>query len=208
MSREIVIVARNTGGARVSLMVEGSRVGMKTQKFEPSFNSGYLNALELVTITLEQALEHGIGDITIFTLSNVTNAIRRYYKTKSAVKLLKLDDEEEEMQKVFELFVEGKSGEMSEEEQELWSRFIPAEYECSEAGLIKTIRNAYSGEYLEKMEADIAELEEEAKEKGIRPRYGQRERFKKRITLAHRKAWELVPEASHAEEYFEIEDVF
>lgn len=207
MSREIVIVARNTGGARVSLMVEGSRVGMKAQEFKPSFDSGYLNALELVTLTLEQAVEHNISDITIFTLGNVANAIARYYKTKSAVEILKLD-EEEEMNKVFELFVKNKNGKMSEEEQELWSRFIPAEYACAKAGLIKTIRNVYSGEYLEKMEKDIEELEAEAKEKGIRPRFGQRERFKKRITLAHRKAWELVPEASHAEEYFEIEDVF
>ena len=208
MAREIIIVARNTGGARVSLMVEGGRVGMKSQSFDPSYSSGYLNALELVTLTLEQAIEHGIGDISIFTLSNVSNAISRYYKTKNAVKLLNLDSEEEEMNKVLELFIENKNGNMSEEEQELWARFIPAEYACSEAGLIKTIRNVYSGEYLEKMEKDIENLEKEAKEKGIRPRFGQRERFKKRITLAHRKAWELVPEASPEEEYFEIEDVF
>lgn len=208
MTKEVVIVARNTGGARVSLTVNGARVGMKAQEFEPSYESGYLNALELVTLTLEQSAEHGIKDVTIFTLSNVTNAISRYFKTKSAVKLLNLDSEEEEMNKVFELFVKNKNGEMSEEEQELWSRFIPAEYACSEAGLIKTIRSVYSGEYLEKMEKDIEELEAEAKEKGVHPRFGQRERFKKRITLAHRKAWELVPEASHTEEYFEIEDVF
>ena len=63
MAREIIIVARNTGGARVSLMVEGSRIGMKTQEFDPSYSSGYLNALELVTITLEQAIEHGIATL-------------------------------------------------------------------------------------------------------------------------------------------------
>lgn len=206
MSKEVIIVARNTGGARVSLTVNGARVGMKAQEFEPSYESGYLNALELVTLTLEQAVEHNIGDITIFTLSNVANAVNRYYKTKSAVKLLKLGSEEE-MQKVFELFVKNKGSEMSEEEQELWSRFIPAEYACAESGLVKTIRNVYSQSYLDKMEKDIEELEAEAKEKGIRPRYGQREHFKKRITLAHRKAWELVPEAP-LEEYFEIEDVF
>lgn len=207
MAREVIIVARSTGGARVSLVIQGTRVGMKAQEFDPSFDSGYLNALELVVMTMEQAVEHGIKDITIFTLSNVANAVARYFKTKSAVKLLKLD-EEEEMQKAFELFVENKNGGMSEEEQELWRRFIPAEYACSEEGLLKQIRSIYTNEYLEKMEADLVELEAEAKEKGIRPRYGQRERFKKRITLAHRKAWELVPEVSHAEEYFEIEDVF
>jgi len=60
------------------------------------------------------------------------------------------------MNKVLELFIENKNGNMSEEEQELWARFIPAEYACPEAGLIKTIRNVYSGDYLQKMERDIA----------------------------------------------------
>lgn len=206
MAREVIIVARSTGGARVSLVIQGTRVGMKAQEFDPSFDSGYLNALELVVMTMEQAVEHGIKDITIFTLSNVANAVARYFKTKSAVKLLKLD-EEEEMNKVFELFVENKNGGMSEEEQKIWSRFIPAEYACSGEGLLKQIRSIYTNEYLEKMEADLENIEAEAREKGIRPRYGQREHFKKRITLAHRKAWELVPEAP-LEEYFEIEDVF
>lgn len=208
MAREIIIVARGTGSARVSLVTQGARVGMKAQEFDPSFDSGYLNALELVVMTMEQAVENNISDISIFTLSNVTNAVNRYYKTKSAVQLLKLD-EEQEMQKVFELFVENKGSEMSEEEQELWSRFIPAEYACSETNLIKTIRNVYSQSYLDKMEADLAEIEKEAQEKGVKPRYGQRERFKKRITVAHRKAWELIPDAEQGiDDFYEIEDVF
>lgn len=205
MAREVVIVARNTGGARVSIKTLGARVGYKAQEFEPSYDSGYLNALELVTLTLEQSAEHGIKDVTIFTLSNVANAVARYFKTKSAVKLLKLD-EEEEMNKVFELFVENKNGGMSEEEQEIWSRFIPAEYACSEEGLLKQIRSIYSQDYLEKMENDLKELEEKAGENGV-VRMTARDRFKQRITKAHREAWELVPDYEE-DDIFEIEDVF
>lgn len=206
MAREVVIVARNTGGARVSIKTSGAKVGFKAQEFEPSYESGYLNALELVTLTLEQGVEHNIKDVTIFTLSNVANAVARYYKVKSAVSILKLD-EEETMQKTFELFVEGKNGEMSEEEQEIWSRFIPAEFACAEGGLLKQIRSIYSQDYLEEMEGDLAELEEEAKGKGVVARFNARDRFKQRITKAHRKAWELVPDYEEADE-FEIEDVF
>lgn len=206
MSREVIIVGKGSGSARVSVLTKGGRVGYKAKEFDPIQESGYLNALDTVTFTLEQSVEGNIGDVTIFTLGNVANAVARYHKCRTAVELLKLEAEEE-MQKVFELFVESKTTEMTEEEQEIWSRFIPAEYASREDKLIKEIRSIYTGDYLDKMQTDLDLIAEEAKEKGVVPRMTATDRFKERIIKAHRDAWDLVPEFEGGGD-LKIEDAF
>ncbi len=204
MARDVIIVARATGSARVSVLSQGGKVGYKSTQFEPSHDGGYLNALDLVSYTLEQSVENKIEGVTVFTLSNVANAVKRYYSCKKAISTLKLETEES-MAKTFDLFVEGKSTEMGEKEQEAWKRFTEAEFYASEAGLLKEIRSIYTGAYVQKMQDDLDKVVEEAGKTGV-IKFNARDSFKKRIIKAHKDAWDLVPGGE--EEEVEITDAF
>jgi hypothetical protein len=215
--RNVIIVGRNTGSARVSVrkkLIDGEMSNFYAEaKFEPTHENGYLNCLATLTHTLEETVKGSIKDVTIFTLGNLTKAIGRYYKCKEAVKVLKLE-EQEAVQKTFELFVEnksevGKKEDMSEEEQAIWAEFVPFEFEATKEGLLKEIRAIYTSDYIDKMEADLEALYTPGVDGIVIPltrKEKEVKAYKQMIIPAHRKAWDLV--AQYLEEETDVETAF
>ena len=179
---DIAIVANSTGVSRGAMNLEKRKI--KYVDFEATAKNGYLNALAVLVYTMEQLAEAGT-EARIFTLGNVMKAVGRLQRTTNVLQAAGMDAEE-----ILEAYAKGKtSGTMSEDEKELWGRFMDVYSEDV------TLMSLYSDARLKEWEGQL----KEAAEKGTR--LDSTLRFKKLHVPFVRNTWARLPEVN--EEAFE-----
>ena len=179
---DITIVANSEGVSRGAMNIEDRKI--KYVDFEASANNGYLNALEVLVYTMEQLAEAG-KEARIFTLGNVMKAVGRLQRTTNVLQAAGMDAEQ-----ILDAFAKGKtSGAMTDDEKELWNRFMDAYTEDI------TLMSLYSDDRIKSWEKQL----DEAAEKGTR--LDSTLRFKKLHVPFVRNTWARLPEVN--EEAFE-----
>lgn len=136
---DIIVVGNKNGSSRAFINEQNEM----EVAFDKGVGSGYINALTMVTNTLEGLAVAGITDARIFTLSNVEAAVGRLDKC--------LIEAKGDVGIALAAFADGKSsGEpMSDEEFEIWKVFVDSREKVE-------VRGGYNKKTLERWQEEIA----------------------------------------------------
>ena len=150
----VIVRGNNAGAVRGSLHVEKNR--SKLTEYEALDKNMHLNALGALVHTMEtlvEAQEEQAVNVQIFTNSCVMNAIGRLKSVENVLSKAGRDAEE-----IIDVYAKGKTtGEMTEEEIDLWIRFMEAR---EELGSSVKLLHMYSKDRIEQWSKQLKKGEE------------------------------------------------